>query len=305
MTKKAPVNVAASVRARLLALAKDRREDFTLTLVNYAAERFLYRLSRSAHRDEFVLKGAMLFAIRIGESYRPTRDLDLLGRGEASAAATAVAVRDIVSTPVDDDGIAFDARSLDVTPIRDGDRYGGVRAVIQAHLAEARIHVQIDVGFGDAITPAAVDLEFPTLLGGMPSPHVLAYPVHTIVAEKAEAMIDLGISNSRMKDFADIAMAARRVAFDGESLVAALQATFRRRGTLLPDDAIVALSGEFVQDARAQANWKAFTTRSGQREFDSLRRVVAEVHRFLQEPFARARSGEPFAAHWPPGGPWG
>lgn len=304
MTKKAPANVAASVRARLLAVAKDRHEDFTLTLVNYAAERFLYRLSRSARRDEFVLKGAMLFAIRIGESYRPTRDLDLLGRGEASIAATTVAVRDIVSTPVDDDGLAFDVSSLEVISIRDDDRYGGVRAVIQAHLAGARIHVQIDVGFGDAITPAAVDLEFPTLLGGMPSPHVLAYPVHTIVAEKAEAMVALGISNSRMKDFADIAMAARRVAFDGESLVAALQATFRRRGTPLPDGAIVALSDRFAQDARAQANWKAFTARSRQREFNSLDQVVAELHRFLQEPFARARSGETFVAEWPSGGPW-
>ena len=156
MTRKTPpANVSASVRARLLKLAKERREDFTLTLVNYAAERFLYRLSRSKHRDQFVLKGAMLFAVRIGEQYRPTRDLDLLGLGEATEAAINTAVREIVATSVDDDGLVFDAGALEVHPIREDNRYGGLRAVMKAHLAEARIHVQIDIGFGDAITPAS------------------------------------------------------------------------------------------------------------------------------------------------------
>ena len=228
MTRKTPpANVSASVRARLLKLAKERREDFTLTLVNYAAERFLYRLSRSKHRDQFVLKGAMLFAVRIGEQYRPTRDLDLLGLGEATEAAINTAVREIVATSVDDDGLVFDAGALEVHPIREDNRYGGLRAVMKAHLAEARIHVQIDIGFGDAITPAAMDLEFPTLLVGMPSPHVLAYPTETIIAEKVEAMVDLGISNSRMKDFCDVALAARRVSFVGEALVVAVRATFQ------------------------------------------------------------------------------
>jgi hypothetical protein len=175
---------------------------------------------------------------------------------------------------------------------------------MQAHLAEARIHVQIDIGFGDAITPGALDLDFPTLLRDMASPHVLAYPTETIIAEKAEAMVDLGISNSRLKDFSDIAIAARRVAFDGESLVAALRATFRRRGTALPDGEIVALSEQFVQDSSAQGNWRAFATRNQQTEFESLKQVVSELQRFLHEPFAHARSAEPFAAQWSPGGPW-
>jgi hypothetical protein len=194
--------------------------------------------------------------------------------------------------------------TLEVHPIREDNRYGGLRAVIQAHLAQARIHVQIDVGFGDAITPGALDLEFPTLLRDMASPHVLAYPTDTIVAEKAEAMVDLGISNSRMKDFCDVAMAARRVAFDGESLVVALRATFRRRATPLPAGEIIALSERFVHDVSAQANWKAFAARSQQREFESLHQVVWELQRFLHEPFAHARSAEPFVAQWSPGGPW-
>jgi predicted nucleotidyltransferase component of viral defense system len=304
MKRKTPVNVPASVRARLLKVSKERREDFTLTLMNYAAERFLYRLSRSSYREQFVLKGAVLFAIRIGEPYRPTKDLDLLGMGEATEAAIDTAVREIAATKVEDDGLVFDVGTLEVRSIREDNRYGGLRAVVQVRLAEARIHVQIDVGFGDAITPGATDLEFPTLLDEMPSPIVLAYPTETIVAEKTEAMVDLGISNSRMKDFTDIAMAARRVTFDGGVLVAALQATFRRRSTPLPDADMVGLSDRFVQDGSAQANWKAFATRNRPRDFESLAQVVSELRRFLHDPLEHARRGEPFTAKWNPGGPW-
>ena len=234
MTRRTRINVAASVRTRLLNVSKERREDFTLTLMNYAAERFLYRLSRSEYRDQFVLKGAMLFAVRVGEQYRPTRDLDLLGMGEASEAAIASAIREIIATKVYDDGLVFDLDTLEVHPIREDDRYGGIRSVLQARLTEARIHVQIDVGFGDAITPAATGLQFPTLLGDMPSPSVLAYPIETIVAEKVEAIVDLGLSNSRMKDFTDVAIAARRVAFNGDTLVAAVQATFVAEAQVCP-----------------------------------------------------------------------
>jgi predicted nucleotidyltransferase component of viral defense system len=136
-------------------VSKEHREDFTLTLMDYAAERFLYRLSQSRLREQFVLKGAMLFAVRIGERYRPTRDLDLLGLGEATEAAIHAAVREIARTKVDDDGLVFDVHTLEVHAIREDNRYGGIRAMMRAHLGEARIHVQIDVGFGDAITPAA------------------------------------------------------------------------------------------------------------------------------------------------------
>jgi predicted nucleotidyltransferase component of viral defense system len=304
MTRKTPVNVAASVRARLLKVSKERREDFTLTLMNYAAERFLYRLAQSKYRDRFVLKGAMLFAVRVGEQYRSTRDLDLLGLVEASEAAVATAVRDIAATKVDADGLVFDVNRLELRAIREDNAYGGIRAVMQARLAEARIHVQIDVGFGDAITPAATDFEFPTLLADMPSPNVLAYPTETIVAEKVEAMVHLGLSNSRIKDFTDLAIAARRTAFEGSTLVAAIKATFRRRGTQLPESEIAALTEQFVQDERAQANWRAYVKREGLREFESLAELVEELRAFLSRPIEHARTGETFAARWTPGGPW-
>ena len=246
----------------------------------------------------------MLFAVRIGEQYRPTRDLDLLGMGAPDEAEVTVAVRERAGTLVDDDGIAFDADSLEVYPIREDDRYGGIRVVTTASLAEARIHVQIDIGFGDVITPSAVDLHFPTLLLDMPSPNVLAYPTETIVAEKTEAIVDRGISNSRMKDFTDIAMAARRVSFGGDLLAAAIRATFRRRGTPLPDAEIVGLSDRFVQDASAQANWNAYARRSRPTDFESLSQVVDEIRAFLQKPMRHARTGEPLLAKWEPGGPW-
>jgi predicted nucleotidyltransferase component of viral defense system len=304
MKRRNPTNVAASVRWRLLAVSKERGEDFTLTLMNYAAERFLYRMSRSTWRDQFVLKGAMLLAVRIGEAYRPTRDLDLLGTGEATETAVEAAVRDIASTAVEEDGVSFDVGSVQVHATREDNRYGGIRAALRARLAEARIHVRIDVGFGDAITPATVELELPTLLPDMPAPSVLTYPIETIVAEKVEAMVDLGMLNSRMKDFTDVAMAARRVAFDGNTLVAALRATFRRRRTPLPETGIVPLSEEFVQDARVQANWKAFATKNRPRDFDSLAEVINVLRSFLLPPIQCARTGEPFAARWNPGGPW-
>lgn len=304
MKRHQPSDIGASVKARLLNLAKARGEDFNLTLINFAAERFLYRLSCSGRRNQFVLKGAMLFAVRIGEAYRPTRDRDLLGRGDTSEEAIAAAIRDIVGTAIDNDGIEFDGSSLQVQPIREDDRYGGLRVLIQARLTEARIRVQIDVGFGDAVTPEPLDLNFPTLLPDLPPPNILAYPTETIISEKTQAMVELGIANSRMKDFADIAMAARRLAFEGETLVAALRATFHRRETPLPELEVLALSELFLENVSAQANWKAFTNRNRAQELGSLAQVVAELRLFLLVPLENARTGKPFRAVWSPGGPW-
>lgn len=211
---------------------------------------------------------------------------------------------DIAGTNVEADGLVFDVDGLKVDAIREDNAYGGIRAVMQARLAEARIHIQIDVGFGDAITPAATNLDFPTLLAEMPAPNVLAYPTETIIAEKVEAMVQLGLSNSRMKDFTDVAMAARRAPFDGTTLVAAIQATFRRRGTQLPDGEMVALSDQFVQDDRAQANWNAYVRREGLRGFGSLAQVVGKLRAFLGAPLAHASSGQSFTARWMPEGPW-
>jgi uncharacterized protein YggL (DUF469 family) len=304
VTRQSPTNLAASVRARLLSLSKSRGEDFTLTLVNYGIERFLYRLSRSVRRDQFVLKGAVLLALRAGAHYRPTRDLDLLGRGEASADAVAAAMRDILATVVDDDGLEFDASTIAVAGIREGDRYGGLRVTLLARLASARVPLQIDVGFGDVVTPTVDVVHVPSALATVPAAHVLAYPTPTIVAEKVQAMVDIGLVNSRMKDFFDVAVAANRLTFDGPTLTAALVATFSRRQTAIPEGVPPALADTFAQDRRTQANWTSFVTRSGLENPGTLAQALETIRGFVLAPLAAAHSGASFDKQWAPGGPW-
>src|SRR5690606_31554251 len=180
MAREPPKNVGASVRARLLQRSRDERADFQIMLTRYALERLLYRLSRSEHRNRFVLKGAMLFVTWVEAPFRPTRDLDLLGYGENSPEAIHTAFRVICAQPVDDDGVVFDTEGLEAAPIREDIEYGGVRIRTQATIAGARIPIQVDVGFGDAITPGPIDIDYPTLLDA-PRPHLRAYPVATVV----------------------------------------------------------------------------------------------------------------------------
>jgi hypothetical protein len=198
MTK--PVtNIAASVRAKLLARAQSKGEDFNLVLQRYAAERFLYRLGASRHRDTFVLKGAMLFALWGGSMYRATRDLDLTGYGQDEIQWLIDAVREICMTPCPTDGLTFKPDTVQAEPIRDESDYGGFRVRLSALLDSAQIRLQVDVGFGNAIVPGAQDEEYPTLLNG-PPPLIRAYPREAVVAEKLHAMVVLGSATSRLKD---------------------------------------------------------------------------------------------------------
>ncbi len=231
--KKPVSNVGASVRARLLRLARERGEDFQLVLVRYANERLLYRLSKSRHASRFVLKGATLFGVWTGAPHRATRDIDLLGSGNASESHIREVFAEVIALDVEDDGLELDVDSMNVGPIRDGQEYAGLRVVLNARLTSAQLRLQIDIGFGDVITPAAVTLEVPTLLD-QPAPRLRVYPKETVIAEKLEALVQLGIANSRMKDFYDLAVLAESFEFEGESLVAAIRATFARRGTALP-----------------------------------------------------------------------
>jgi hypothetical protein len=182
-------------------------------------------MSVSAHRHRFVLKGAMLFTAWLDDPFRPTQDLDLLGFGDADVTAVAATFRDICEEPVDD-GIVFDSKNLNAAPIREDQVYGGVRVRTVALLGKTRIPVQIDVGFGDAITPA--ELVFPALLD-FPAPILNTYPKETVVAEKFQAITALGLANSRMKDYYDLLTLSRLFAFNGATLCAAITATFVRR----------------------------------------------------------------------------
>ena len=260
MTDKPAKNMSASVRQRLLNLRQAKGEDYNALLMQYAIERFLYRLSESELAGRFVLKGAMLFRVWSGSPYRPTKDLDLLGHGEATPEAVADAVRQVIVTPVKDDGMSFDSDSVTATEIREEQDYGGIRVKLVAMLGNARIPMQIDVGFGDAITPDPTVHTYPTLLG-MDAPQLGMYPPETVVAEKLQAAIALGMTNSRMKDYYDLLVIFRTFELADEILAKAVIATFQRRQTALPDEVPPGLSQKFGADEVAQRLWRGFLHR--------------------------------------------
>jgi hypothetical protein len=293
-----PRNVGASVRARLLDRARAERSDFQILLTRYAIERLLYRLSVSAHRDRFILKGAMLFVTWVADPFRPTRDLDLLGYGDNGDKALAETFRAICSEPVAEDGVTFDAVGLRAAPIREDVEYGGVRIRTTATIAGARIPIQIDIGFGDVVTPAPVEIDYPALLDA-PAPHLRAYPVQTVVAEKFEALVTLGIANSRLKDFYDLWLIARTFELRQSVLVEAVRRTFERRGTALPVDVPVGLTGEFATAWAAQ--WRAFLGRERMAAApDAFAAVIDDLRTFLMPLVGAPEEG----AAWRPGGPW-
>lgn len=299
-------NVAHSVRQRLLNMSRSTGEDFQLLLTRYAVERLLYRLGESEHASGFVLKGAMLFALWTGHLHRPTRDLDLLGFGDPSADRLGNIFRELCRAAVPEDGLEFAGDTVEVRPIREEQEYGGQRVTLLVRLGSARVDLQVDVGFGDAITPAAEAVEFPTLLG-MDRPRLRAYPRETVVAEKLEAMVQLGLTNSRMKDFYDVVVLARTFAFAGPVLVDAVRATFGRRKTALPAVPPVALTDAFAADDAKRRQWAAFRKRGGSevgKVVGDLDGVVAEVRAFLAPVLAAAAGGGGFPLRWPPGGPW-
>lgn len=260
MTDKPTTNMAASVRQRLLNLRRTSGEDYNALLTQYAIERFLYRLSRSDFAERFVLKGAMLFRVWSGALHRPTKDLDLLGQGDPTPDGVADAVRNVLTTPVPDDGLNFNPETVVATEIRDEQEYGGIRVKLVAMLGNARIPMQIDVGFGDAITPAAAVHPYPTLLD-QDTPQLRMYPPETVVAEKLEAAVARGMLNSRMKDYYDLLVIFQTCEFDEQVLARALAATFKRRQTELPADVPVGLSDAFGRDADARRLWREFLRR--------------------------------------------
>lgn len=304
MSQKQLKDVAASVRQRLLNRSRERGEDFQLTLIYYALERLMYRLSRSRHHDRFVLKGAMLFSVWSEAPHRATRDLDLLGRGDNAVSALEQTFREICQTPVDDDGLEFIVDSIAGEEIRDREEYEGVRLSFEARLGVARIPIQVDIGFGDVVLPKPERLSYPTLLD-FPAPRLLAYPREAVVAEKYQSMVVLGIANSRMKDFFDLWFLARRFAFDGARLSQAIRATFERRRTPLPTAPPLCLTSEFVEDRNKQVQWKAFLDRAGVNvQRTSLTDVSTTLRAFLMPPTLEAAKGETSTAWWPEGGPW-
>lgn len=265
-------NHAASVRARLLNLAKAQSVDFNQVLVRFALERILYRLSQSTHAEYFLLKGALLFTLWYDMPHRATRDADLLGFGTSDLESVAQTFRDIASITVND-GIVFDPTSVAVEEIRKDAGYAGARILISAELANARCKTQIDIGFGDAVTPGPVDATYPVLLSDQPAPRLRTYPVYTVVAEKLQAIAALGMTNSRMKDYFDLSVLLDRETLDTNLLAQAVKATFERRGMAVRDELPVGLTDEFAHDPSRQTLWRAFIKKN-ELTFEPLPNVV-------------------------------
>lgn len=278
---------AASVHARLLNGARERREDFNLTLGRYAVERFLYRISISDARDQFVLKGALLFDLWFHAPHRPTKDADFLGFGPMDAAALTETIRSVCTLEADD-GMRYDPATVAAAEIRDEANYGGLRVKLRGQLGKADSAVQLDVGYGDAVTPAPCEVELPRLLDDQPAARLRAYPREAVVAEKLDAIVKLGMINSRMKDYFDLHALRREQAISMADLTRAIAATFQRRGTPIPTLLPVGLTPEFALDAQKRTQWAAFL-RKNRLESPPLADVVEGLAAWLQPAMRDAR----------------
>jgi len=293
--------LAQSVQTRLVRAAKDLRIDPNLILSRYAAERLLYRLSRSRHAERFVLKGAMMLVVWLGDIIRPTRDVDLLGFGDLSDEAVLDLFKEIATTDVEPDGVVFETASITVARIREEDAYGGRRVMLLGHLGSARLRVQIDIGIGDAVFPDPEWIEYPSLLD-LPRPKLKAYRPETAIAEKLHAMVTLGSKNSRMRDFFDIRALARAEPFDGERLARAIHTTFDRRGVRVPKETL-ALKPEFAELDGKRDQWNGFLRINGLPQ-EGFGVAIDEVAGFLIPVISTIAASGTFDKVWVPGGPW-
>ncbi|WP_029890669.1 nucleotidyl transferase AbiEii/AbiGii toxin family protein [Polycyclovorans algicola] len=275
-------NLAASIRARLKNVADARKQDFNLVLTHYGLERLLYRLSVSPHAPNFLLKGALLFTLWYDTPHRPTRDVDLLGYGPDDIGSVVAVFQDICRIAFED-GIEFDPQQVFGNETRKEAGYGGVRIELPATLDGARLTLQVDIGFGDAVTPAPEAILYPVLLSDLPPPQLRAYPKYTVVAEKFHAICLLGLANSRMKDYFDLWILLREGTLDLGEMKRAIDATFARRRMTMPVVLPVGLSNSFALDASKQMQWRAFLRKN---RLEALELV--EIVQMLRNAFTRA-----------------
>ncbi len=296
-------NLPGSVHQRLLNKARESGRPFNQILQHFAIERFLYRLSRSTHGSSFILKGALMFFVWKGQGSRPTLDIDLSGRIPGNPDVIISAMREACMTPVEPDGMIFDARSVCATAILEDAEYQGIRCHLKGNLGRADISLQLDIGFGDAIVPGATEVTYPALLD-FPSAQFQGYTMESTIAEKFQAMVKFGVINSRAKDFYDVWLLSVSFPFDGATLARALTATFKRRGT--PLRGVPSLfEASFSQERGKGSQWRAFITKSkitGAPQ--SFEEVVVALNVFLKPVWVSLSEGQPFVGAWKPGGPW-
>ncbi|WP_018274655.1 nucleotidyl transferase AbiEii/AbiGii toxin family protein [Teredinibacter turnerae] len=294
-------NIAASVRQKLLNRARSDKRPFAELLQYYAMERFLYRLSQSTHSKHFILKGALMLRVWESPEFRPTMDIDMLGKTSNDEANIVSQITEVLNLAVEPDGLNFDVDSIQSERIKEDADYQGVRIRFRGTLESARINMQIDIGFGDIVHPSPEECDLPTILD-FTAPRLLCYSRESAIAEKFEAMVKLGVLNSRMKDFYDIWLLSRQFNFNGSQLAQAIQLTFKRRGTTLSNN-IVAFQAPFIEEKQVQ--WTAFCRRINQEYLpNDFSDIVAQVTSFLAPIIEAVRSGQPFVKNWMAANEW-
>ncbi|UCD15078.1 MAG: nucleotidyl transferase AbiEii/AbiGii toxin family protein [Candidatus Omnitrophota bacterium] len=297
-------NIQASVRAQLQNKAKEAKRPFAEVLQYYGMERFLYRFSRSKYANKFILKGALMFMVWQVPQRRITLDIDFSARYDNQIATIEKVIKDVCKVSVISDGLIFDPQIVKGQKIKEAADYEGVRVKFKGFLERSRIPMQIDVGFGDVIYPKPKIINYPVILD-FPKPHLKGYPVESVVSEKFEAMVKLGLLNSRMKDFYDIWLLMRQFNFGGLKLVEALKGTFKHRKTPLPE--LEPLFAEEIYDKKSdrQTLWKAFLKKGDIKYVpEELCTTAREIERFLIKPLDAIHRNQEFSKEWKSTGSW-
>ena len=302
--KKEIKNIEASIRARLENKARETKRFFSELLQYYGIERFLYRLSQSEYKDKFILKGALMFAVWHVEESRATMDIDFLARYDGQLAEAGKVVKDVCEVPVDPDGLVFDAETIRVERIREETEYAGVRTKFLGFLGKARIPMQVDVGFGEAVYPKPKAIDYPVILD-FPKPRLKGYPAEAVVAEKFEAMVKLGSLNTRMKDFYDLWLMMRLFEFEGHDLAKAIKMTFEHRKTPLPPKPPFFATDIYRVESDRQELWSAFLKKIKVRHApELLSETAARIEAFLEKPVIALAEKKDFNSKWKAHGPW-
>ncbi len=291
-------DIAASVRQKLRNLARERQEDFDYVLRQYVMQRLLYRLGCSVHSEQFLLKGALLFWVWSENFHRPTRDIDLLSLGENDIPYLLDIFQQIINQDKAD-GLVFNVDSLKGIEIKEDADYPGVRLTGFADLAKARIPFQIDIGYGDAVVPEAKEAMLPSFLD-LPSPQLKIYPVYSVIAEKFQAMVMLGIANSRMKDFYDISVIAHTMSLDGKILIQAVKATFERRNTEVSTEPLYVFSDDFKNDKNKKIQWKAFLNKNNLDNETDFSHIIGGVQQLLEPVYQSIAGRHSYELQWLP-----
>lgn len=303
--KKEIKNIEASVKAQLQNKAKETNRPFAEVLQYYGMERFLYRFSKSKYADKFVLKGALLFAVWQIPDRRTTLDIDFLARFDNEVSAIEKVMKDVCETAVEPDGLKFDSESVKGAKIKEDADYEGVRVKFTGFLDRARIPMQIDMGFGDIVYPKTKVIDYPVILD-FPKPHLNGYPQESVISEKFEAMIKLGLLNSRMKDFYDIWLMTRQFEFKGANIASAIKKTFNNRKTEIPNKKPLFADEIYDEKSDRQTLWSAFLKKGDiQHAPKTLSETAKAIERFLIEPILALNGNVAFDKTWKSPKGWG